>query len=110
MTPQNLDRDTASSDRRWGSARHRRAQSAEQDQAAGGSGRRQVRVADGESATGSIEIKRLPQGRARYAYLRFSVKGKTVNKYVGRVAGDTRAEQLRQGWDLARRNGLLDQR
>jgi DNA mismatch endonuclease (patch repair protein) len=104
------NRDPAPLDQRWRPARHRTAHSAEQDRAAGGSARRQIQLARGESATGSIEVKQFPQGQARYAYLRFSVKGKTVNRYVGRVTGGTRAEQLQEGWELAYRNGLLDQR
>jgi DNA mismatch endonuclease (patch repair protein) len=84
--------------------------SAEQDAAAGGLHRRQVRVSETETATGSIEIKEPPPGNRRWAYLRYSLGGKTVNRYVGRVTAATRAEQLRQAWELARRNGLLDHR
>jgi DNA mismatch endonuclease (patch repair protein) len=84
--------------------------SGEQDAAAGGFYRRQVRVSDTETATGSIEIKAPPPGNRRWAYLRYSLGGKTINKYVGRVTATTRAEQLRQAWELVRRNGLLDQR
>lgn len=91
-------------------SRIRTAGSAEQDAAAGGTERRRVRVSDDETAMGSIEIKEPHQGGACWAYLRFSLGGKTVNRYVGRVTGVTRADQLQQAWRLVRRKGLLDQR
>jgi DNA mismatch endonuclease (patch repair protein) len=96
-----------------GRARGRRPgtpRSPEQDAAAGGLHRRQVRVSNTETATGSIEIKEPPPGNRRWAYLRYSLGGKTINRYVGKVTATIRAEQLQEAWELVRRNGMLDQR
>jgi hypothetical protein len=84
---------------------------AEQDQAAGGRKRREVRLTDEQTAIGSIELKQPSKPRgATYAYLRYSQGGRTVTLYVGKAAADTRAEALSLGWRLAHAKGLLDQR
>jgi DNA mismatch endonuclease (patch repair protein) len=86
--------------------RSRKETAAEQDRAAGGRECRLVPVASGSSATASIELKDLG-GRRVYAYLRYSVRGRTVCVYVGEAAGSTRTERLTSAWEQARQRGLL---
>jgi hypothetical protein len=80
---------------------------AEQDEAAGGRDRRQVRLPGGGSATASIRLKCFPNSRRVYAYLRYSLAGKTVTKYVGDVTAPSRLEALRKAWGLARQKSLV---
>lgn len=80
---------------------------AEQDGAAGGRNRRQVRLSGGRSATASIRLKRLPSSRRVYAYLRYSLAGKTITKYVGDVTAPTRLEALRNAWELVHQKNLI---
>lgn len=82
--------------------------SKEQDQAAGGRIRRMVPVEDGQWSTASVELKRLPKGRRIYGYLRYTERGRTVNRYIGEVTSESRQSALRKGWVLAWRKGLLD--
>jgi DNA mismatch endonuclease (patch repair protein) len=84
---------------------------AEQDQAAGGRERRQVQLGGGKTALGSIELKQpWKRGGRTYAYLRYSDRGRTVNRYVGSATAATRQEALRLGWQAAHAKGLLNQR
>lgn len=86
----------------------RKDYAAEQDAAAGGRGRRQLRLPGGGLATGSIRLKHLPKSRRVYAYLRYSSDGKTITQYVGDATAPTRPEALRKAWRLARqRNSYL---
>jgi hypothetical protein len=80
---------------------------AEQDAAAGGPSRRQISLPGGGSAVGSIRLKRLPNSRRVYAYLRYSLAGKTITKYVGDATASTRPEALRKAWKLARERNLV---
>jgi hypothetical protein len=50
----------------------------------------------------------MPKGRRVYAYLRYSVGGKTITKYVGDATADSRPAALRKAWRQARDKGLLD--
>lgn len=80
---------------------------AEQDQAAGGRERRRIHVGDGRrGALASVELKRPPNSRRVYAYLRWAEKGRTINRYLGEVTANTRARALAQGWEHARNRGL----
>lgn len=85
----------------------RKDYAAEQDAAAGGRGRRQVRLPGGGLAMGSIRLKRLPKSRRVYAYLRYSSDGKTITQYVGDATAPTRLEALRMAWKLARQRNLI---
>jgi len=49
-------------------------------------------------------------GAGLYAYLRYSVGGKTVTTYVGDATAETRAEALRKAWRAACGKGLLKPR
>lgn len=80
---------------------------AEQDEAAGGRARRLVSLPGGGSAMASIRLKCLPHSRRVYAYLRYSLAGKTVTKYVGDATAPTRFEALRKAWKLARKRSLV---
>lgn len=80
---------------------------AEQDQAAGGRDAREIRLSDGRCAHASIALRVLRQGRRIYAYLRWSVGGKTRERYVGEVEYDTRRENLAQAWRIVREASLL---
>jgi hypothetical protein len=79
----------------------------EQDQAAGGESRRQVQLTDGSVRNASIELKNVQSRRRIYAYLRYSVKGRTVNLYVGQVTQSSRFGNLTQAWTLAHEQNLL---
>jgi DNA mismatch endonuclease (patch repair protein) len=82
-----------------------RERAAEQDRAAGGRRRREIRLADGSVVRASVAL--LQHRRAVYAYLRYSVNGRTVTRYVGPVRSRTRRDALREGWSAARSSGLL---
>ena len=79
---------------------------AQQDEAAGGRGKRAVRLANGKVATASIQLKRFKKGLKVWAYLRYQDGPKTVTKYVGDATAPTRGEALRVAWTLARKKKL----
>lgn len=81
----------------------------EQDKAAGGLAARSVKLANGGVATASICLKHLPKSRRVYAYLRYSVNGKTRTKYVGDATASTRYKALSNAWVEARERGLMDE-
>jgi|GEM_PF-6066949 len=76
-----------------------------QDEAAGGRERRYKVLQNGRRVRVSIELK--SPNHAVWAYLRWHSEGKTRNVYVGRVKGEDRLAQLRDGWRLAREKGLV---
>lgn len=84
-----------------------RDRGAEQDEAAGGRRRRRISLGDGRTATASISLKHMPGSRRVYGYLRYSVGGKTITKYVGDATASTREQALRRAWREAHRKGLL---
>ncbi len=96
-------------DRAWKGrkGRTRRALAAEQDRAAGGVGRRWIDVGNGCQAHASVELKLLPHTRRIRAYLRWSDHGRSPSRYLGEVRHATRAENLAEGWRIAREKGLL---
>lgn len=79
----------------------------EQDATAGGRDRRQVRLPGGGAATASVRLKCLPNSRRVYAYLRYSMSGRTVTKYVGDATAPTRPDALRKAWKLVHQKGLI---
>jgi DNA mismatch endonuclease (patch repair protein) len=81
---------------------------AEQDTAAGGQAARQIRLPGGRRAHASVALRVNPKGRRIYAYLRWSVSGKTHERYVGEVDNSDRLTNLAQAWRAARAAGLLD--
>jgi DNA mismatch endonuclease (patch repair protein) len=85
----------------------RAARTAEQDQAAGGRDRRLVDLGDGRTARASVELKVLPRTRRIRAYLRWSDKGRTRERYLGEVAEPTREQNLALAWRMAHEQGLL---
>lgn len=90
-----------------GLTRHERI--AEQDLAAGGRAAREVRLPHGVRAHASVALRAFRSGRRIYAYLRWSVGGKTRECYVGEVDATTRAENLARAWRQAHERDLLDQ-
>lgn len=78
----------------------------EQDLAAGGRDRRLLTLPDGDSAVGSICLRLPAKGRRVYAYLRWSVDGKTHERYVGEVTEQTRAANLSAAWRIAHQRSL----
>ena len=74
----------------------------EQDEAAGGPERRELRLADGTVVTASVAARHYSRSHQLYGYLQFKAHGKTVTKYIGRVTAESRAESLRLGWELLR--------
>jgi len=68
----------------------------EQDEAADGPVRRELRLADGTIVMASVAARRYARTPNQcYGYLQFKAHGKTVTKYIGRVAAESRAESLR---------------
>jgi DNA mismatch endonuclease, patch repair protein len=78
----------------------------EQDAAAGGHDQRVVPLDDGRIALGSVALRVFPRSRRIRAYLRWSDRGRTREKYLGEVSADTRLENLHRAWVLARKRGL----
>ena len=66
----------------------------EQDEAAGGPERRELRLADGTVVTASVAARHYSRSHQLYGYLQFKAHGKTVTKYIGRVTAESRAESL----------------
>jgi DNA mismatch endonuclease, patch repair protein len=64
-----------------------------------------VRLPDGRTASGSIALKFL-DGRRIYAYLRYSIDGRTRAVYVGEAPGETREDRLRVAWSKVHAAGL----
>ncbi|GAA2507192.1 very short patch repair endonuclease [Streptomyces gobitricini] len=90
------------------SGRTRAQASAEQDRAAGGTGKRWVDLGDGRRARASVELKVLAKTRRIRAYLRWSDQGTTRRPiYLGEVEHDRRRENLAEAWRRARERGLL---
>ncbi|MBE1577662.1 hypothetical protein ACFORH_10785 [Amycolatopsis roodepoortensis] len=86
-----------------------RERAEEQDTAAGGRGARHIRLPGGPPVCGSVALRVYPSGRRIYAYLRWSERGKTRERYVGEVERPTREENLADAWRLVHDAGLLDQ-
>ncbi len=81
----------------------------EQDDAAGGPERRELRLADGTIVMASVAARRYARTPNQcYGYLQFKAHGKTVTKYIGRVTAESRAESLRLGWELLRSRKLVE--
>lgn len=81
----------------------------EQDEAAGGRGRRELRLVDGTVVTASVAARRYALSPNQcYGYLQFKVHGKTVTKYIGRVTSGSKAESLRLGWELLKSKKLAE--
>jgi DNA mismatch endonuclease (patch repair protein) len=78
----------------------RNARAAEQDIAAGGRANRELPLPDGRIATASISLRLYPRTRRIRAYLRWSDRGVTRERYVGEVAYRTRTENLKAAWRL----------
>ncbi|MEY7971822.1 very short patch repair endonuclease [Saccharomonospora xinjiangensis] len=88
----------------------RRERAEEQDRAAGGRDAREIHLPDGKTGHASVALRVFPSGRRIYAYLRWSVLGKTHECYAGEVDGLTREDNLAQAWQQIHARGLLDQR
>jgi DNA mismatch endonuclease (patch repair protein) len=80
----------------------------EQDQAAGGRQRRMIRLAGNRVALASVALRLPPRSRRVYAYLRWSVDGKTNERYICEVTGSTREKNLQAAWRTVRARGLTD--
>lgn len=85
----------------------RQERSAEQDRAAGGDPARDVSLSDGRRARASVAFRRQSKGRRVYAYLRWSIDGKTHERYIGEVDQVSRTANLVQAWGIARDRDLL---
>lgn len=72
----------------------------EQDRAAGGRKNRAVSVGT-QTILVSVALRRKRDGRRVYAYLRWSDRGRTAERYLGEVNRTTRAGNLAQAWGLA---------
>jgi DNA mismatch endonuclease (patch repair protein) len=78
----------------------RAERAAEQDRAAGGRENRIVTF-DDQIVLASVALRRKRDGRRVYAYLRWSDRGRTAERYLGEVDRATRAANLAQAWRLA---------
>jgi DNA mismatch endonuclease (patch repair protein) len=85
----------------------RQQRALEQDLAAGGRNMRAISLPDGRIASASIALRVLPKGRRIYAYLRWSDRCKTTERYVGEVSGATRAENLAEAWTQVLQQDVL---
>lgn len=83
------------------------ARSAEQDRAAGGAYRRAVRLGGGGYARASVALRVYSRTRRIRAYLRWSERGRTKERYIGEVDFPTRAANLAQAWSMAHEAGLV---
>ncbi len=72
----------------------------EQDVAAGGRPNRLIAL-DGRTATASVALRVQPNSRRIYAYLRWSLDGRTQERYLGEVDSGDRATNLRRAWRVA---------
>lgn len=80
----------------------------EQDEAAGGSERRQLYIEDGKLVNASISVRLFKQGHQHYAYLQFKHDYKTVTRYVGQVSAGSKAESLAIGWRMVREKKIAE--
>ena len=81
----------------------------EQDEAAGGPERRELRLVDGTIVMASVAARRYARTPNQcYGHLQFKTHGQTVTKYIGRVTAESRAESLRLGWELLRSRKLAE--
>ncbi len=81
---------------------------AEQDSAAGGRDAREVRLHGSRRPHASIALRVPPKGRRVYAYLRWSVSGKTHERYIGEVAQASREANLAEAWRVVSQRRLLE--
>lgn len=109
MTPHPLWKEQGLPDTAWKpvAGLKRQERSAEQDRAAGGDPARDVHLADGRRARASVAFRRQSKGRRVYAYLRWSIDGKTHERYIGEVDQVSRAANLFQAWGIAHDRGLV---
>jgi DNA mismatch endonuclease Vsr len=80
--------------------------SREQDRAAGGRGRRMVRVGEGQLAVASVSLRVYPNTRRIRAVLRWSQDSKSPERYLGEVSHDSRGANLAEAWSQAHATGL----
>lgn len=97
-------------DRRWRTERpseaawraipglDRAAYAAEQDAAAGSRDNRRIRLDDGTTALASVALRQPARQRRIYAYLRWSQRGKTHERFLGEVTHTTRSANLAEAW------------
>jgi DNA mismatch endonuclease, patch repair protein len=78
----------------------------EQDNAAGSHDQRVVPLDGGRVAIGSVALRVFPKSRRIRAYLRWSDRGRTCERYLGEVDGDSRPDNLQRAWVLARERGM----
>ena len=78
----------------------------EQDAAAGGHDRRVVPLDGSRIALGSVALRVFPKSRRIRAYLRWSDRGRTRERYLGEVDEEDRLDNLRRAWQLAREQGV----
>lgn len=102
-------RSEVANDATWRSPPHqsRQAYAAEQDLAAGGRENRVVQLSRG-TALASVALRRKTDRRRVYAYLRWSDRGKTIERYIGQVNKPSRTTNLCEAWQLVARRGLID--
>ena len=78
----------------------------EQDTAAGGHHQRVIPLHGLRVALGSVALRVFPKSRRIRAYLRWSDRGHTREKYLGEVDGENRPDNLQRAWALAREQGM----
>ena len=78
----------------------------EQDTAAGGHDQRVIPLDGLRVALGSVALRVFPKSRRIRAYLRWSDRGHTRERYLGEVDGENRPDNLQRAWALAREQGM----
>ena len=80
----------------------------EQDKAAGGAMRRQLRVEDGAIVVASVSVRTFKKSKQLYGYLQFKLDNKTVTRYIGNVSADSKFESISKGWRAVRKMRLAE--
>lgn len=82
----------------------------QQDNAAGGSHLRDLRMPDGTVVRASVSVRRFARTqRQQYAYLQFKYQSKTVTRYIGKVTSEKPEDALSKGWALLKSRKLAEE-
>lgn len=77
----------------------------EQDKAAGGVGRRKIRIKSGDVVTASLSVTGTVS--PYQVVLRFK-SGLTVQRPIGKIVAESRFEALKAGWKMLREEKIVE--
>lgn len=81
----------------------------QQDLAAGGHGKRLLKIHNGKVVTACVSVRIFPKSqRQRYAYLQFKTQRCTFTKYIGRVTASTHLQSLIIGWNILKEKEIVE--